>query len=225
MLDARLNTSWLLIAASLLLFLAAGSLQAQSGRRAPKPISPAPPQPTPQPQPPPAQAKTPVQPQTSVVVLGDISQNIYMSVPSPERISRWVAKRLRDASALAVAEGDSVSRKEAVDRAKASKDGFVVFLQFDQIGFNTTMPGSARPNYDDMRINYTILSPVTGKTKSSGVVYLTSRSSIIGIGRGQGIPICYPVVTRDDFILVEASLEVAGRIMNALGVTAPPACS
>lgn len=222
---ARLNTSSLLVVASLLLFLAAGSLQAQSGRRAPKPISPAPPAPTPQPETTPAQPKTPAQPPISVLVLSDISQNIYMSIPSPERMSRWVTKRLSDASALGVVEGESVSRKEAVNRAKASKDGFVIFLQFDQIGFNTTMPGSARPNYEDMRINYSILSPVTGKTKSSGVVYLNPRSSIIGIGRGQGIPVCYPVVSRDDYILVQASLEVASRIMNALSVTAPPACS
>jgi hypothetical protein len=122
-------------------------------------------------------------------------------------------------------EGESVSRKDAINRAKAAKDGFIIFLQFDQIGFDTTMPGSARPNYDDMRINYSIISPVTGKTKSAGVVYLNQRSSIIGIGRGQGVPTCYPVVSRDDYILLQASLEVASRIMNALSVSAPPACS
>lgn len=222
---ARVKSSSLLAVAFLLLFPAAIITQAQSGRRAPKPISPATPAPTPQPEPVPAQTRTPAEPQISVIILSDISHNIYMSIPSPERMSRWVGKRLRDASALGVVEGESVSRKEAVNRAKASKDGFVIFLQFDQIGFTTTMPGSARPNYDDMRINYTILSPVTGKTKSSGVVYLNSRGSIIGIGRGQGIPVCYPVVTRDDYILVQASLEVAGRIMNALSVSAPPPCS
>jgi hypothetical protein len=225
MLETRLNISSLLLTASLLVFLAAQGVEAQSGRRAPKAASPSAPAPTPQPEPAPAQVKTPVEPQVSLLVLSDISLNVYTSIPSPERLQRWVAKRLRDASALAVAEGESVSRKEAINRAKSAKDGFVIFLQFDQIGFNTTLPGSARPNYDDMRITYSILSPVTGKTSSSGVVYLNQRSSIIGIGRGQGIPVCYPGVSRDDYILIQASLDVASRIMSALSVSAPPPCS
>lgn len=220
----RLNTSSLLVVASLLVFLAAGSIEAQSGRRAPKPASPSVPAPTPQPEPP-AQPKTPAQPQIPLLVLSNISHDMYMSIVSPERIQRWVAKRLRDASALAVAEGESVSRKEAINRAKAAKEGFIIFLQIDQMGFYTTLPGTARPNYDDMRINYSIFSPVTGKAKSSGVVYLNQRSSIIGIGRGQGLPVCYPGVSRDDYMLIEASLEVASRIMNALSVSAAPPCS
>ncbi|HEX8174511.1 MAG TPA: hypothetical protein VF543_05260 [Pyrinomonadaceae bacterium] len=221
---ARLETSWLLVVASLLLFLTAGGVQAQSGRRAAKPASPSVPAPTPQPEQP-AQPKTPKQPQISLLVLSDISQNINFSIASPERIARWVGKRLRDASALAVAEGESVSRKEAINRAKAAKEGFIIFLQIDQMGYFTTAPGSARPNFDDMRINYYIFEPVTGKAKNSGVVYMKDRGSIIGIGRGQGLPVCYPGMNRDDYILIQASLEVASRIMNALSVSAGPPCS
>ncbi|HYO92241.1 MAG TPA: hypothetical protein VEQ40_11420 [Pyrinomonadaceae bacterium] len=219
----RLETSWLLVVASLLLFLTAHTVHGQSGRRAAKPASPSVPAPTPQPEPT-AQPKTPTQPQISLLILSDISQYINFSILSPERITRWVGKRLRDASALAVAEGDSASRKDAINRAKAAKDGFIIFLQIDQMGYFTTTPGSARPNYDDMRINYYVLEPVTGKTKSSGVVYMKDRSSIIGIGRG-GLPVCYPGVSRDDYILIQASLEVASRIMSALNVSAGPPCS
>jgi hypothetical protein len=219
----RLETSWLLVVASLLLFLTAGGVRAQSGRRAAKPASPSVPAPTPQPERP-AQPKTPTQPQISLLILSDISQNINFSIVSPERIARWVGKRLRDAAALAVVEGESVSRKDAINRAKAAKEGFIIFLQIDQMGYFTSAPGSARPNFDDMRINYYVLEPVTGKAKNSGVVYMKDRTSIIGIGRG-GLPVCYPGVSRDDYILIQASLEVASRIMNALSVSAGPPCS
>lgn len=221
----------LLVFASLLVFLAAQNTEAQSGRRAPKaasPSAPATPAATPQPEPSPlATTKKPSQPQISLLLLNNITQDIYLAIPSPERMQRWVAQRLRDASALAVMEGESVSRKDAINRAKAAKEGFIIFLQFDRIGLNTTMPGSARPNYEDMRINYSVLSPQTGKAKTSGVVYLSQSTniSVIGIGRGRSIPVCYPGASRDDYILIQACLEVAGRIMSALNVVAQPACS
>jgi hypothetical protein len=221
----RLGASWLLIVASLLLLLlAAGGVLAQSGRRAAKPASPSPPTPTPQPEPTPT-TKTPTQPQISLLILSDISQNINFAIASPERIARWVGKRLRDSSVLAVAEGESASRKDAINRAKAAKEGYIIFLQIDQMGYFTNAPGSPRPDFDNMRINYYLLEPVTGKAKSSGVVYMKERTSIIGIGRGQGLPVCYPGVNRDDYILIQASLEVASRIMNALSVSAGPPCS
>ncbi|MBD0369211.1 MAG: hypothetical protein ICV60_00035 [Pyrinomonadaceae bacterium] len=227
----RLNISSLLVVASLLVFLAAQHAEAQSGRRAPKvasPSAPATPASQSQPEPSPAApAKQPTQPQISLLLLNNISQDIYLAIPSPERVQRWVAKRLRDASALAVMEGESVSRKDAINRAKAAKEGFIIFLEFDRIGLNTTIPGSARPNYEDMRINYSVFSPVTGKAKTSGVVYLNQSTniSVIGIGRGRGIPSCYPGGNRDDYILIQASLEVANRIINALNVIAQPICS
>ncbi|HKS28263.1 MAG TPA: hypothetical protein VJS44_10605 [Pyrinomonadaceae bacterium] len=224
MLLIKLRSSGLLVVASLLLLLAADGIQAQSGRRAPKPVSPSVPAPTPQPEP--AKTKAPTEPQISLLILSDISQNINFAIASPERITRWVGKRLRDASALSVNEGDSSSRKDAINRAKALKEGFVVFLQIDQMGYYTTTPGSARPSYDDMRINYYLYAPVTGKAQSSGVVYMKdSRGIIGGIGRGQGLPVCYPGISRDDYILIQASLEVASRIMNALNVTASAPCS
>jgi hypothetical protein len=224
----RIKPVSVLVVASLLVFVAVRCAEAQSGRRAPKPASPSAPAPTPTPEPElarPAQAKTPAQPQISLRILSNIASDIYLSIPAPERMQEWVAKRLRDASALSVTGGEMVSRKEAVNRAKAAKEGFIIFLQFDQIGYYSTTPGSARPNFDDMRINYSVLAPETGKARASGVVYLNDRSTLVGIGRGRNIPVCYPGVSADDYRLIQASLEVAARIMSALGVSAPPVCS
>jgi hypothetical protein len=222
----RIKMASVLVVASLLVFVGCRVAEAQSGRRAPKATSPSPTvAPTPEPeQAQPARAKTPAQPQIPLLILGNISSDISFSIPAPERMQEWVAKRLRDSSALAVSGGEMVSRKEAINRAKAAKEGFIIYLQFDQLGISTT-PGGARPNFDDMRINYSVLAPETGKAKASGVVYLNERSTLVGIGRGRNIPVCYPGVSADDYKLIQASLEVAARIMSALGVSAPPVCS
>jgi hypothetical protein len=222
----RLNTSWPLLAVSLLLVLVTTpySAFAQSGRRTPK-GSPSPPPPAPTETTTPApQPKTPTQPLINVLVVSDISQSIYLSIPFPEKVQTWVAKRLRDAASLSVLEGEAANRSEAVKRAKASTDTFVVFLRVDETGNNNTI-GNGRSNIDDVSIGYTVFAPVTGKSQSSGVVYLNQRSTIIGIGRTGIPPSCYPGVRGNDLYMLQASLEVASRIMSALHVSASPPCS
>jgi hypothetical protein len=222
----RVNTSWPLVAVFLLLFPVAMPCAAfaQSGRRAPK-GSPAPPPPTPAQTEttPPVQAKSPAQPQISIIVVSDISQSLYLSIPFPEKVQTWVAKRLRDSASLAVIEGERANRSEAVKRAKASTDTFVIFLRVDETGNNTA--NSGRANIDDVSIGYYVFAPVTGKSQSSGMVYLNQRSTIIGIGRTGVPPSCYPGVRGNDLYLLQASLEVANRIMSVLHVAASPPCS
>jgi hypothetical protein len=218
--------SSLLIFASLLLFLSVqGAALAQSGRRAPKGSGTATPAPTPTQteQTPPVQAKAPAQPQISLLVVSDISQTLYLAIPFPERVQTWVAKRLRDSSALAVMEGERANRSEAIKRAKASTDTFVIFLRVDESNA-TLIARPGRPNVGGISIGYFIIAPVTGKTQSSGVVYVNERSTSIGIGRGRSVPLCFPGVRGNDLLLLEASLEVASRIISALDVPAPPLC-
>lgn len=220
----RLNASSLPVIAFFLILLLISTAQAQSGRRLPKGSSPQP-EPPAEPEKKPAQPQTPLQPQMHVLVVSDISMSLNFSVPFPERVQQWVAQRLRDSSALEVAVGDRANRSEAVKRAKASTEGFVIFLQVEESGFSPAMSRTGRSNLEDVTISYSVLSPVTGKSKSSGVVYLNQRSTI-GIGRGRTGPLCYPGVRGNEYTLLIASLEVADRIMNALNVAAPSApCS
>jgi hypothetical protein len=221
----RLDTLWLTV--SLLLFVVAApcAIQAQSGRRNPK-GSPSPPSPPPQAEPTPTpMPKTPVQPQIKVLVIGDIAQSIYISVPFPEKVPAWIAKRLRDASALSVMEGEMASRGEAVKRAKASTDTFIVFVRVDETDSGAASPRTNRSNLDNVHISYYVYAPVTGKAQSSGVVYMNQRSTIIGIGRTGIPPTCYPGIRGNDLYLLQASLEIASRVMSALHVSAPPPCT
>lgn len=219
-------TSWLLVAVSILLLLVtAPSVSfAQSGRRNPK-GSPSPPPPPPAEPVPTPQAKTPAQPEIKVIVISDIAQTLYLSIPFPERVQTWIAKRLRDATALSVMEGERANRSEAVKRAKASTDTFVIFIRVDETGNSNTVRSNGRANIEDVSISYSVLAPVTGKAQSSGVVYLNQRSTIIGIGRTGIPPSCYPGVRGNDLYMLQASLEVASRIMSVLHVSAPPPCT
>jgi hypothetical protein len=224
----RLNSSSFLLFASLLMFLAVPcATQAQSGRRTATGKGSATPAPSPAPTatPPPAQAGPPIRPQHSLLVLSDISQNLYFSVPFPERVQTWVTKRLRESPVLEVASGDRANRSEAIKRAKASAGSFVLFIRLDETGSSPAMTGTRGANLDDVSISYSLFSPVTGKAKSSGVVYLSQRNTIIGGGPGSTLPLCYPNVRGTDYILLQASLEIASRIMAALNIPETPLCS
>ena len=224
----RLKSSSLLLAASLLISMAAlEAVQAQSGRRAPKASgSTAPPAPTQPEPPPPSQPKIPAQPQTSLLVMSDISQSLYLSVPFPERAQAWLMKRLRESSQLSVMGGERANRSDAVKRAKASTEAFVIFLKVDESGFSPSVSGRGRVSGNDVVISYSVLSPGTGKARSSGAVYLSQISTGISIGRGgASIPVCYPSVRGDEHKMLLACLEIAERIMYELGVKAPPVCS
>jgi hypothetical protein len=157
-----------------------------------------------------------------VLVISDISQNTYLSIPFPERAHTWVVKRLRDSSSLAVLEGERATRGEAVKKAKASKDTFIVFLRVDE----TAPPRPGNADRNDVAISYYVYAPVTGKSQSSGVVYVNQRGTLTGLGRIRTAPICYPGVRgSNDLLLLDASLEVAGRIFSVLNVPNPPLCS
>lgn len=213
------------LAASLLMLCVAGNAAlAQSGRRNQKePPSPSPtpeavkPQPTPTPQ--------PQQPQISMLVVTDISQSLYLSLPFPEKVQTWVTQRLRESASLSVAAGESLNRSEAVKRAKASKETFVVFIKVDQMNNSASAARAGRADMDDVSISFSIFAPVTGKSKYSGTVYLNERGGLARIGRVRKVPVCYPGVRGDELLLLEASLEVATRVMGSLNVYAPPICS
>lgn len=220
MLRLRANSSSLLVmAAFMLLLLAYGAAPAQSGRRLPKGSAPPVPQATPQEQT--RQTKTPAQPQISLLIMGNIEQSVHLLVPLPDRVLSWVTKRLRDAPALSPMEGDRANRSEAIKRAKATKDGFIIYLKVDETGYSPMIPGTRRLSWDNVSISYSVLAPDSGKALSSGVVYLGQVKSM---GRVGNLPLCYPGVRGNDLLLLQASLEVAERIMSALNVPAPPDC-
>jgi hypothetical protein len=145
-----------------------------------------------------------------------------MSFPFPERMETWTGDLLKRSPLLEVAAGDPANHNEAVRRAKAETEAFVVWLQLEENPFVKPEPSGRHPVSGQVRINFSILAPVTGKTKYSGTVFLDQASR--GVGVRNADLLCYPGVRADDYLLLEVSLEAAARIMEYLEVPVTAAC-
>lgn len=208
------------LAAAALLLIGAHGAVGQAGRKLPQ-SRPAPPKSEPTPSPTPETAK-PTKPQFTLKVVRDISQTLYLSFPFPERMETWTVSRLQKSSLLAISAGDQTNHAEAVRLAKAETEAYTVWLQLEEDPMVKPDQAGRHQPAGQVRINFSILAPVTGKTKYSSVVFLAQSGRGVGLRNIQSV--CYPGVRGDDYLLLEASLEAAARIMDYLKVPVPPAC-
>jgi len=175
---------------------------AQSGRRAPKskPVAVSTPEPTPVP----ATSADRSKPLFRLVVgierydsfssvslytYSAVLQNCSHRLEEPEWITVEVAQR-------------SMSRGDAVGRAKAEKDSYVVWLRIREDTMSSSRPGSANNAY----IEYAVFSPGTAKILVSGSSYP---------GRGNANVILGPTTSGidGDYYLNKAARDTADRII------------
>jgi hypothetical protein len=208
-----------LVIALMILLCALGSAEAQSGRRAKERTSTPPVQPS---------AKTEsTSPATDsearrVSLIVTIDESLH-SVSVPPGSSRVVlngfVERLKKSPAFELKVEKHMSRKEAGDLAKSQTESFVVWLQLDSEYI------SSRSNGSDMYVEYVVLTPGTGKSKSQGRVYLRGYRRSVGVG---GVPVGIPLPLPPtgpraplESTLQEAGRDAAERVMAALDVAAP----
>jgi hypothetical protein len=202
-------------------FVCAG--QAQSGRRVQRQTEVAPvPTPTPEPQ-----AKKPVQEavnKIALLLLADNSVSMQTSTAVQGIVMQTFGQRLREARAFEInAESARASRGEAGKRAKNEKERFVVWIELRYNGFNNDPSSVNRPRAEDYHIEYGVFEPVTGKTKSSGNVYLRPNRGSIG-GVTIGAPSCYPATFAYEYEFVYAAIDAANRVMKSFNLIPPPVC-
>jgi len=215
----RIKTATLAMA--VFLIAGAGASMGQAGRRLPQ-TRPTPPksEPTPSPAPPPAK---PAQAQFSLKVIRDIPANLYMSFPFPERMEEWAVNRLKKSTLLDVTAGDQANHAEAVRLAKAETEALIVWLQLEEDPFATADAAGRHEVAGQVRINFSIFAPVTGKAKYSGTVFMNQSNRGVAIENVETAA-CYPTVRGEDRQLLRASFETAARIMDYLKVPVPPYC-
>jgi hypothetical protein len=167
---------------ALLLFgvaLRAGEANAQSGRRGAKttspvsPTSPVPGVPTENPE-----EEKPLRPGElpAKVQLLVARQPTSRHLHSEDQILASFIKQLnRYENIEAISVGD-VKEGQAVDRAKAETDAFVILITFDIDRFQG---GTIVLNSEDLEIEYFVFAPHTGKRQTKGKVYFQ------GIGGGR----------------------------------------
>lgn len=200
------------------ILFSAGTILGQSGRPVPKrpPASPVPAA-TPEPA---VQQERPPKPYT-LKVLADIPQAGYFAFPFPERSKTWTVEQLKRSPLLEVRDLGMATRREAIERAENETEAFVVLLQMEADPIYLS-PGS-RAAAGEIYIDFWVYLPVTGKVKQTGRVRL-SQTSRDGIGRSPVLRTCRPDLSRDDFLLYTASMEISDRIMSSWNIPLPKAC-
>jgi hypothetical protein len=208
-----------ILAAALLTFAANASM-GQAGRHLPKRVE-APPAPTPTPEPTP-QARPPAKVQFSLKVVSEIYLTVNMIFPFPEKMQTWTVDRLKRSPILDVTAGPPANRHDAVQLARAETEALIVWLQLEDTPLGRPENVGRRPASGEVWINYSVFSPRTGKVRNSGKVVLSQTST--GREGSSVVRACYPGVRGDDYLLLQASLEVAARIINSLNIPVPPVC-
>ncbi|HXD32049.1 MAG TPA: hypothetical protein VN643_13085 [Pyrinomonadaceae bacterium] len=154
-----------LIVGALICFFAFASF-AQSGRRGAK--SPAIPVPTPE------EKKAEPKPSenlTKIPVLVGASRNdVFTGIPFSiyDSVLHSCAQRLQESSAVRVQpDRNGFSRAEAVNRAKAAKEGYVVYLNLR----GDDLSGGYATNLDAIFIEYSVFEHTTAKIRANGNAY------------------------------------------------------
>ena len=107
--------------------------------------------------------------------------------------------------------GRGVARSDAIARAKAEKDLFVVWLQ---LGSDLEDSGKqSKKGPDELYVRYTIFEPVTGKVKQAG----RTHKQIYRVGRGG---VSAPTSSKNnplysEYAVKQAAQEAAERVLEA----------
>lgn len=195
----------------LALLIFAVSAHAQSGRRQAKP-SPAAPIPTPTPEPTPAPKKD-EKPAELVFFVGTDRMTAPGQIPLSFHTAAQLgcADRLRARSSADVeAPPRDLSRGEAIQKAKASKNTYVILLtlRFDAMA----------ASYDDIQLDFVVFAPETAKVVITGRSYInSSRTGPVVVGPTSRMP---QGVFREQW-LRKSGEDAADRILKKLNVGTP----
>lgn len=194
------------IAVLALVAVCALTVNAQSGRRLPK--SKAPPPPVPEAVP--AEKKPAEKPRPTLSFIIGIDRDLsFVGIPVyfSDSVLRACADRLDNFPSVDVdvAHRD-VNRGDAIKRAKAEKEAYVVYLQLRADSMNADR-GS---NLSDVYLEYVVFTPTTAKVATSGRTYQQAYRSggVIGLPRTSG--------ATSEYALKQAGQEAAERIFAAL---------
>lgn len=130
--------------------------------------------------------------------------------------------RLRDVTEVSVgASARDMSREDAVKRAKAEKELYVVWLQLENDYNNPAKPSRSGP--EQVYLRYTIFEPGTANVKVEGrTTHETYRTGGGGVSTRSSSRRS-PIYSESD--LKKAAREAADRILKALQIEPPPESS
>lgn len=175
---------------------------AQSGRRTKQP----PPSAVPKPEesPTPTKAVEKAKPALTLIV-GMERENFGSYMTNFDVVLQAVCDRLDDNSAIQVEQVHrDINRGDAISRAKAEKEAYVVFLEIE-----TESRTIVTTRVTEIAIQYSVFSPTTAKVKAFGRTYPQ-------VGRSRGV-VVNPGRTGvySDYQLQQAGRQAAEKILDA----------
>ncbi len=144
-------------------------------------------------------------------------RNPLMSVPYylSDTVLDNCVRRLNDASeinAITITAGRGMTRAEAVIKAKAQKEAFVIFLQIESDITPTAKQAKNGP--DELYVRYTIFEPATARIKQWGrthqQIYKTGQGGVSTTSKSS------PVYS--EYALKQAAKEAAERVLEAFEI-------
>ena len=138
------------------------------------------------------------------------TQRTSKRLPSEDAISAAFVKRLNEFSDVSAEPLGNLKREEAVKRAQAEADAFVVCLQFDIDSFQD---GTIVLNSQSLEVKYSVLAPHTGKQRTKGKVYFQP------IGSGRMRKSNWPNGTPIKMTSEAAGIEAAELLYYSLAIT------
>lgn len=151
------------------------------------------------------------------LLVGVENRNPFSNIPYylSDTVLENCVRRLADATDIIPnSVGRGMDRVDAVRRAKAEKEGYVVWLQIES---DVLDPGKQQKNGpDELYVRYAIFEPVTAKVKQSG----RTHQQIYKTGRGG---VSSPTSSRNgaiysEYALKQAAREAAERILEAFEI-------
>jgi hypothetical protein len=177
------------------------NVAAQSGRRAKSTV----PVPLPAEDPTPAKAVEKPKPVLTLIVGMEGNANFGLNVANTGSVLQALSDRLDDSPAVKVEQvSRSLSRGEAVRRAKSEKEAYVVLVELE-----IESRSVVNATVNDISIQYSVFSPITAKVRAFGRTYpqaVRNKGVILDPGGG-GI--------FGDYKLQQAARQAAEKILDA----------
>lgn len=167
--------------------------------------------------------KSAVKPIFSLKIVSNIPTPVYNRIPFPEKMLRWISERLETSMLLEIESQQSGSMKNAKEMAEKATDEYIVFLELNENIFAAGAPPQMSREWEgEIWISFFVFAPKTVKAKQSGTSHLKPEllrnRGVLGSRRTA----CYPTLNDSDYLLWQASYEVAERIIAGFDLPVPP---
>jgi hypothetical protein len=210
----QLSVSQLTRASSLvaIMFVCASLGAGQSGRRSTNGSAT-----TPSVSGPKAVEKPPAKAPSLMLLIGIEDRNSFANVPYylSDTVLDNCTRRLGDAAdVIATPAGRGMNRAEAIRRAKAEKQAYVVWLQIESDLADSGKQSKNGP--DELYVRYTIFEPVTANIRQWGrthqLIYKTGRGGVSSPTSSKNSPLY------SEYALKQAAREAAERVLEAFDI-------